>query len=160
MNEENRLDYFIVWGHATELLTDIIDIINESEHVDILYIKKKKIFNLEKFLDAIYANEWSPVPKEHTINKCKFLHLVPKEASLVLVMNKNPDVRTQPNKNPLFRMPESKTIVSIKTKIRRKFDPREGGTIPTVRGGGPYQHVVHASDFPEQIPSILTLFEI
>lgn len=162
MNKKNRLDYFIVWGHAIDHLPGIVNIIAESEEVDILYIKKKNIVDLSKFIDDIYAKEWPSVPKQHTLDKSSFLYVVPKEVALILVMNKNPSVRIQSNKNPLFRMPESETIKNIKTKIRGKYDPNKGGKglIQLVPGYNPDQHVVHASDFPEQIQNALDIFEM
>jgi hypothetical protein len=157
-----RLDYFIVWGHGTPYLHEMVDIIDQHPDVDVLYIKRKNISNLEKFIEDIYAEEWPHVPKEHTLSKTQFLYHVPRDAALILVMNRNPKVRIQDNKNPLFRMPESETIKNIKNLVRKQYDPNKGGRnkIQIVPGFNPDQHVLHASDFPEQIQNALNVFKM
>ena len=122
LNEEKRLDYFVVWGHGVDYLHEMVDLIDQQDYVDVLYIKKKNISNLEKFILDIYAEEWPHVPKHHTLSKTKFLYHVPRQAALILVMNRNPKVRIQDNKNPLFRMPESETIKNIKKITSRSYN--------------------------------------
>ena len=157
-----RLDYFLVWGHGFNFFTKIIDTINSCDDLDILSIEKREIEDIDNFIQFAYAKEWHSVPKAHTISKTRFLlHPdIPKKAGIILVMNKKPDVRIQDNKNPLFRMPESGTIKDIKIKIREKFDPNKGGRgqIPIIPGHNPDQHVIHASDFEEQVENILEIF--
>ena len=125
---------------------------------------KKKISDMKGFIDQVYSTEWPSVPKEHTLSKTSFLlnPQIPNEAAVILVMNKNPLVRTQDNIDPRFRMPESGTIKDIKTKIREKFDPNKGGRglIPLLSGYNPDQHIVHASDFEEQVHNILDIFNM
>jgi hypothetical protein len=162
MDNNRRLDYFIVWGHGIDYLHEMVGLIGEDEDLDVLCVKKKNINDLEKFISDIYAKEWPSVPKEHTFAKTRFLYYVPKVVAIILVMNRNPKVRTQDNKNPLFRMPESETIKNVKNKIRERYDPNKGGRGQTqvVPRYNPDQHVVHASDFPEQVQNALDVFEI
>tara|TARA_Y100000592_G_C5448324_1_gene307314 strand:- start:70 stop:996 length:927 start_codon:yes stop_codon:yes gene_type:complete len=161
-SEKKRLDYFVVWGHGIGYLHEMVDLIDQQDYVDVLYVKKRNISNLKKFIWDIYAEEWPHVPKHHTLSKTEFLYHVPKQAALILVMNRNPKVRIQDNKNPLFRMPESETIKNIKNLIRKKYDPNKGGrgVVQLVPGFNPDQHVVHASDFPEQIQNALNIFDM
>ena len=160
--DEKRLDYFVVWGHGIGFLHEMVNLIDQQDHVDVLHIKKKNISNLKKFIWDIYAEEWPHVPKCHTLSKTEFLYHVPRHAALILVMNRNPKVRIQDNKNPLFRMPESETIKNIKNLIREKYDPNKGGNgvVQLVPGFNMDQHVVHASDFPEQIQNALNIFDM
>lgn len=164
MNKEFRLDHFLIWGHGVRFLTGIMDTINEHSDVDILWVEKKKISDMKVFIDQVYSSEWPSVPKEHTLSKTSFLlnPQIPNEAAIILVMNRNPNVRTQDNIDPRFRMPESGTIKDIKTKIREKFDPNKGGggLIPLLSGYNPDQHIVHASDFEEQVHNILSIFNM
>jgi hypothetical protein len=164
MKSDFRLDYFLVWGHGFRFFTGIIDVINSSDDLDILAIEKRDLEDIDHFIQWAYAKEWPSVPKEHTISKTRFLlhPEIPKKAGIILVMNKKPDVRIQDNKNPLFRMPESGTIKDIKTKIREKFDPNKGGKglIPLISGYNPDQHVVHASDFEDQVHNMLKIFDM
>ena len=157
-----RLDHFLIWGHGIRFLTGIMDTINESSDVDILAVEKKKIYDMNEFIERVYTKEWPSVPKEHTLSKTRFLldSRIPNYAAIILVMNKNPQVRIQENKDPRFRMPESGTIKEIKTKIRERFDPNKGGRglIPLIPGRHPDQHIVHASDFEEQVTGILEVF--
>ena len=151
-----------MWGHGTPHLHKIVDIIDQHPDVDVLYIKRKDVSDLEKFIQDIYAEEWPHVPKEHTLSKTRFLYHVPRDVALILVKNRNPKVRIQENKNPLFRMPESETIKDIKNLVRKQYDPNKGGRnkIQIVSGFNPDQHVLHASDFPEQIQNALNIFEM
>ena len=160
MQVEPRLDYFIIWGHATPFLTDIVETIDTFPKIDILYIKTVDIVDRKQFIKDVHAKEWPSVPLEHTLAKTAFLHSVPAVATIALVMNREPKVRIQPNKNPLFHMPECIRIKQLKTLIREKFDPNKGGSgsIALVPNLHPDQHVVHASDFPEQIPNALKVF--
>ena len=162
MQEKRRLDYFVVWGYGVEYLHEIVNLIDENREVDILYVKKKQIEDIDKYIADIYAKEWPSVPKEHTLSKTGFLHHIPQQTALILVMNRHPRVRTQHNKNPLFRMPESATVKDIKIRIRNEYDPNKGGRgkIPLVPGYHPDQHVIHASDFPAQIQNALDVFDM
>ena len=160
MTHDRRIDYFVVWGHGVPHLHEMVEIIDQNDDVDVLYIKKIEIENLNNFIQNIYAKEWPSVPLSHTLSKTKFLYHVPRQAALILVMNNKPKVRVQNNKNPLFRMPESETIKNIKNLIRKQFDPNKGGKdfVQLVPNYNPDQHVVHASDFPEQIQNALDVF--
>ena len=162
VNSNFRLDYFLVWGHGFSFFTQIMDTINSCKDLDILSIEKRELEDVDDFINHAYAKEWPSVPKAHTKSKTRFLlhPAIPKKAGIILVMNKNPNVRTQDNKNPLFRMPESATIKDVKTKIREKFDPNKGGKgqIPLIPGHNPDQHVIHASDFEGQVENMLKIF--
>lgn len=155
-----QLDYFIVWGHGLPVFEEVVELVAAHPALDVLYIRKHHVTDMAGLLDEIYSYEWPLVPWEHTKAKTEFLLEGPHSAGLILVMNKDPQMRIQENKDPRFRMPESATIKDVKTLIRERFDPNQGGagTIKLNPSYNPNQHIVHASDFDSQVPGILKAF--
>ena len=147
--KKNRFDFFIIWGNGIEYTSEIIDIIRSYEYIDIIMIKKISFTNIEDFVNSIYLSD--VVPKEHIQTKTSYLLKSSPEVIFVLVKNFNPKEKFFGEGR--FKHIQCENIVKIKQHIREKYNPRINGEIN-------HNHVIHASDFVEQVEQILTYLKL
>lgn len=144
LNSKPRLDYFLIWGHGLQYATEILDIIRSYKDIEILFVTKKSIADMDNFIKAIYSSD--TVPYKHLIAKSKYLLDTPPEVMFILVKNKNTQERLFGRGD--FRHIQCRLIKNIKTEIRNRFDPK-----------GTEHHVVHASDYESQVRHVLKVLE-
>jgi len=136
----SRLDYFLIWGHGVQYTEEILDIIRKHTDLDILFIKRKSIDNLNEFIERVYSCD--AVPLRHLIDKSRYLLDTEPEVIFILVKNNNVQERLF-GRGP-FRHIQCNLIKDIKKQIRERFDPK-----------GTEHHVVHASDYESQTRHLL-----
>lgn len=142
---KERFDYFIIWGHGLKYKEEIIEIIRNNPHLEILAIKKHNPKSIEKLVKAVYSYDYAPF--KHLRNKTKYLMSTEPSVLFIFIRNTNPrEIYAQGN--PLFRHKECILIKSIKEEIRDRFNERKGDRRTE-------DHVAHASDSQSQTDYIL-----
>lgn len=142
-----RLDCFIVWGHGTKYIEDIIELISRSETLKILHLEKQKAGNLKKLVRAIYSFDYAPLI--HLKAKIKYLEKTPPELFFIFVKNSDPQIEYFGEGR--FRHIECLVVRTLKQEIRELYNPKDE------QGKLTHDHVVHATDNESQTDSILKL---
>lgn len=160
---------FILWGHASNNIEEILKIIRDYPNLQIKKIFKKENIDVKKFIDHIYALD--DYPKEHIAAKTKYLLTVPNEVYLIIIYDKNTIFKQKDNKH---KYAYHETF--LKWKIRLLFNPRSKNIdigksltkeniekasiqkfwIPEIS----QNHVIHSSDSEEELAHILIQFNI
>ena len=141
-----RYDYFTVWGNGLNHTDEILDILRSESSLEILRIERRQIKNMRKFVFQLYACD--TVPIEHLRAKLQYLDNVVPEIILIFVRNSNP--QEEPTGTGHFRKVQCQNINRIKWYIRDIFNPR-------INGQRTEEHVIHASDYEEQVDYCLRL---
>lgn len=98
------------------------------------------------------------VPLLHLESKLKYLFNLTPEVINIFVENHNPQEILVGD--PPFRKKQCLNIVEIKNKIRNQFNPKHSNPdfhIPPLAKGISHEHVIHASDYEEQVDYYLKL---
>jgi len=111
-----------------------------------LSIELRHIDNMKKFVFDLYGCD--TVPIEHLHAKLRYLFDVPPLCMIVLVKNSMPEEVLVGE--GAFRKVQCQRINRIKWNIREKFNPR-------INGVRSEHHVVHASDYEQQVDYLLRL---
>jgi len=141
-----RYDFFTIWGNGLGHADDILEILRSEPTLEIISIEKRHIGNMKEFVFQLYGCD--TVPIEHLRSKLKYLHNVPPEVIFVFVRNLAP--QEEPTGLHPFRKVQCANINRIKWHIRELFNPR-------VAGRRSEDHVIHASDYEEQVDYCLRL---
>jgi len=133
-NTNFRIDSFLVWGHGIKNLETILEII--SSKCEIIYIKKRNIANISKFVKKVYSHDYAPL--WHLAAKTNYLKKTPTTVCLIVVKNFSNDWDYFGEDN--FRHAESICINDLKKEIRILFNPKNNN------GQISEHHVIHACD--------------
>lgn len=143
--KKERIDYFMIWGHGLQYTDQILDIIRKDKDFEIISIIKKFIGDINKFVDDIYSCDTYPL--QHLFSKTRYLLKTKPEILFILVRNTNPRERLAGSGK--FRGLQCDTVVTVKKKIRNKFNPKVNGQPSRT------DHVVHGSDYESQVEHTL-----
>jgi hypothetical protein len=131
--------------------------IRNDSNFDIIFMRNKKIDDIQKFITDTYACD--TVPWRHLVSKTKYLLKSANEAFFILTRNRNPDEAIKGKES--FRHLQSNTVVKLKEIIRNKFNPKfedENKRIPPLDIGVSHEHVIHASDYESQVNHMIKTF--
>ena len=135
---------------------EILDILRNEESLKIIRIESRTVKNMKKFVFDLYGCD--TVPIEHLHAKLKYLFLVKPEIMAVFVKNYNP--QEMPAVQGAFRKVQCQYINQIKIKIRNLYNPRHPDKdfqIKPLDKGISHEHVIHASDYEEQVDYFLKI---
>lgn len=142
-----RYDFFIIWGNGLEHAEAILDILRREEHLEIIRVESRKVRgNMRRFVFDLYKCD--PVPKPHLRFKLRYLFKVRPEVIIVFVKNLAPEETFLGS--GAFRHTQCAYIKRIKDRIRDMYNPRAGGVRTE-------EHVIHASDYEEQVDYFLKM---
>jgi len=156
INRPFRYDFFTIWGNGLTHKDEILDILRNEDSLKIIWIESRTVKNMKKFVFDLY--ECDIVPVEHLRAKLKYLFLVKPEAMVVFVKNYNP--QEMPAGQGAFRKVQCQYINQIKIKIRNQYNPKHHDNnfqIKPLNEGVTHEHVIHASDYEEQVDYFLKM---
>lgn len=154
-----RFDFFTIWPNGFNHTDDILQILRDEKDIEIIFIQRKKFTNMRDFVFKLYGCD--SVPISHLESKLHYLYKSTPEVINIFVKNYNPQevfVGTPP-----FRKIQCEYIVKIKNKIRNQYNPRHLDPtfhIPPLNAGVSHEHVIHASDYEEQVDYYLKMLGI
>ena len=151
-----RYDFFTIWGNALTHKDEILDILRNEDSLKIIRIESRTVKNMKKFIFDLYRCD--TVPIEHLRAKLKYLFLVKPEIMVVFVKNYNPQ-EMQAGQGA-FRKVQCQYINQIKIRIRNQYNPRHPDKkfqIKPLNKGVSHDHVIHASDYEEQVDYFLKM---
>jgi hypothetical protein len=146
LHRRHRYDFFTIWGNGLKHVEDILSIIRKEPNIEIIRIKSYKIKDIKKFVFKLYACD--PVPVEHLRSKLAYLLKVPNQFVIVFVKNMNPQENYH-GEGP-FRHIQCNYVNDIKWRIRELYNPKKEGQRTE-------EHVIHASDYEEQVDYLLKM---
>lgn len=141
-----RYDLFTIWGNGLQYSDKIINILNNEKWLEIVCIEKHYINKMPRFVYQFYACD--TVPLEHLKSKLQYLNYVKPEILMIYAINHEP--HEQPTGAGDFRKVQCQNINRIKWHIRELFNPRANGKRSE-------EHIIHASDYEEQVDYCLKL---
>ena len=141
-----RIDAFIIWGHGLTNMEKIIEVIGNHKNFKILRVERYKPRNMRSFVKKIYSHDYAPY--WHLRSKTRYLLKTKREVCFIFLENRYPV--TEYFGEGQFRHKECKEIKSLKERIRDRFNPRIGGERS-------HDHVVHATDSPDQADQYMRL---
>ena len=146
INSYYRYDFFIIWGNGLPYIEAILEILRGEDNIEIIRIESRQIKNMKKFVFDSYACD--SVPIEHLRSKLRYLF---KERSdIVIAFIKNLAPEENYFGEGAFRHRQCAYINRIKQRIRDLFNPRNDGVRTE-------EHVIHASDYEEQVDYFLRM---
>ena len=151
-----RYDFFTIWGNGLRHAEAILDILRKEKDLEIIRIEKRRIKNMKKFVFDLYRCD--TVPIWHLRSKLKYLFKVQPEILIVFVKNHNPQ-ELATGQGP-FRKVQCHYINQIKIGIRNLYNPRhpdKNFQIKPLNKGVTHEHVIHASDYEEQVDYFLKM---
>ena len=148
-NRPYRYDFFTIWGNALNSVDDILEIIRNETDLNIIKIQKITVKHMKQFVYKLYGCD--SVPVSHLKAKLRYLFKSPNEIIFVFVRNKSPEESYIGNWE--FRHKQSLYINGLKKEIRDLYNPR-------VNGVRTEEHVIHASDYEEQVDYVVKLLNI
>lgn len=146
INYRYRYDYFIIWGNGLPYVDGILSILRGENSLEILSIERRKIKNMKEFVFGLYGCD--PVPIEHLRGKLAYLFKVPAEIIIIFTKNLAPE-ETYFGEGE-FRHIQCSNVKQIKEKMRNLYNPR-------IDGCRTEEHVIHASDYEEQVDYFLKM---
>ena len=151
-----RYDFFTIWGNGLSYTNEILDILRNEDSLEIIRIEKRTVKNMKKFVLDLYGCD--TVPIWHLRAKLKYLFRVKSEILVVFVKNYNP--QEIPAGQGAFRKVQCQYINQIKIRIRNQYNPRHADKnfqIKPLDKGVSHEHVIHASDYEEQVDYFLKM---
>ena len=151
-----RYDFFTIWGNGLTHKDDILDILRKEDSLKIIRIESRTVKTMKKFIFDLYRCD--TVPIWHLRAKLKYLFLVKPEILVVFVKNYNP--QEMPAGQGEFRKVQCQYINQIKIRIRNQYNPRHPDKtfqIKPLNKGVSHEHVIHASDYEEQVDYFLKM---
>lgn len=139
-----RYDYFLIWGNGLPYKEEILEIIRNTEFLEIIRIMDYRPRSIRRFVHRIYSYDYAPF--QHLRAKTRYLLKTESIVTVILVCNQSPR-ETYRGEGP-FRHIECERIKEAKEKIRNRYNPRRLG-IRTE------EHVIHASDNEAQVDHLL-----
>ena len=151
-----RYDFFTIWGNGLSYKEEILDVLRNEKYLEILRIELKKVNNMKRFVYKLYACD--TVPLEHI--RAKLTYLFRAKSEIMVVFVKNYNQKETPAGMGAFRNVQCQYINQIKLKIRNKYNPKHPDKdfhiLPLDRGVT-HEHVIHASDYEEQVDYFLKM---
>lgn len=159
--------FFIVWNHGFKYIEEILDIIRNHPNIKIQRIFRKKIDNLDKFINYIYKLD--KVSFEHIQSKTAYLKNIGKEIYIIFVLDNN----TKYEYKDKLKFSYNETY--LKWYIRLMFNPKtvdkhiniteqliNSGIESSINWPSciTHQHVIHSSDIPEETLLIKEYFNL
>ncbi len=151
-----RYDFFTIWGNGLTHRNEILDILRKEEFLEIIRIELRTFKNMKKFIFDLYRCD--TVPIWHLRAKLQYLFLGKSEIMIVFVKNYNQ--QEMPAGMGKFRNVQCQYINQIKLVIRNKYNPRHPDKkfqIKPLDKAVTHEHVIHASDYEEQVDYFLKL---
>ena len=158
LNSPFRYDFFIIWENGLSHKDEILDILRNENDLEIIRIELRTVKNMKKFVFNLYGCD--TVPIRHLYVKLKYLFHVQPEIMAVFVKNCNPQEIPAGTGN--FRKVQCENINQIKIKIRNQYNPRHPDSnfqIEPLDKGVSHEHVIHASDYEEQVDYFLKMLD-
>lgn len=146
LSRPSRYGFFLVWGHGLPFFESILETIRSTDTLKILKIEIRPVKNMRKFVMDLYGCD--PVPVEHLRSKLAYLFKVPPKIGVILIKNQAP--REEYFGRGAFRHIQCAHLKEIKEKIRNQHNPR-------INERRTEDHVVHCSDYEEQVDYFLKL---
>ena len=143
-SKAHRMDYFLIWGNGIHHTAEILTMIRENPHFEIITIVKKNVGDIVQFVNDVYSCD--SVPLEHLVEKNRYLIKTSPEIIFILTRNNNPQEKYFGD-GP-FRHIQCQTVKDLKEEIRNRFNPR----LDSKRSE---EHVIHASDYESQVEHVL-----
>lgn len=153
-----RYDFFTIWGNGLIHKDEILDILRKEDSLKIIRIESRTVKNMKKFIFDLYRCD--TVPIWHLRAKLKYLFPVKPQIMVVFVKNYNP--QEMPAGQGTFRKVQCQYINQIKIKIRNLYNPRhpdKNFQIKPLNKGVSHEHVIHASDYEEQVDYFLKMLD-
>jgi hypothetical protein len=153
---KKRFDFFTVWPNGFCHIDDILNIIRKEMNLNIIFIQKYCFNNMHDFVMKLYGCD--TVPIEHLEAKLNYLYNLPPEVINIFVENLNP--QEEIIGDPPFRKIQCQHLIEIKNNIRNLFNPKHSNPnfrIPPLDYGVSHEHVIHASDYEEQVDYYLKI---
>ena len=141
-----RYDFFTIWGNGLSNTKSILEILRSEDNLQLIRIESMNVKNMKKFVFNLYACD--PVPIKHLRSKLKYLFKAKPEIIIVYVKNLAPEENYFGE--GAFRHIQCGYIKGIKEKIRDLYNPR-------INGIRTEEHVIHASDYEEQVDYFLKM---
>jgi len=151
-----RYDFFTIWGNGLSHKDEILDILRNEDSLKIIRIESRTVKNMKKFIFDLYRCD--TVPIWYLRAKLKYLFMVKPEILVVFVKNYNP--QEMPAGQGAFRKVQCQHINQIKIRIRNQYNPRhpdKSFQIKPLDKGVSHEHVIHASDYEEQVDYFLKM---
>lgn len=151
-----RYDFFTIWGNGLAHKDEILDILRNEDSLEIIRIESRKVRNMKKFVFDLYGCDTVPIWHLHA--KLKYLFRLEPEILVVFVKNYNP--QEMPVGQEKFRKVQCQYINQIKIRVRNQYNPRHADKnfqIKPLNKGVSHEHVIHASDYEEQVDYFLKM---
>jgi hypothetical protein len=142
----HKFNFFLVWSHGLKKIVEIIDMINELEDLDIVYIKKKKIDNLDELISNIYKFDTMNV--NHIKSKTKYIKNL-NNTDIIIILCVNKDYQEENNSVKFCRR-----VNKLKWDIREKYNPiheNKNFYIDKLSKGITHNHVIHGNDTEREV---------
>lgn len=159
MNLFYKYHFFIIWPNGLSNSEKIIDIIKNSNGIELVSIQKYKLNNMRSFLNKLYSID--NVPNKHLKNKLSYLYKLDTDIINIFVKNYLPQEVFVGEK--LYRKKQCQTIVNIKNNIRNEFNPKHHDPdfcVPPLKRGVSHEHVIHGSDSEADVDYYLKMIGI
>ena len=159
--------YFIIWNHGFKYIEQILDIIRDHPQIKIQRIFRRKIDNLDKFINHIYKLDKASY--SHIQEKSKYLKKIGNEIYIIFVRDINTEYRYK-NEHKY-----SYNITYLKWYIRLLFNPKtkneninitEELIINGIKSAKnwpsflTHNHIIHSSDIEEETQLVKKYFNL
>ena len=135
-----RLDYFVVFPHASEEIDGVLEILRKYDALELIYFRKYTPCDFLQFVEDIYRAD--TVPWQHIKGKTEYLKDVGKDCYIGLLKNHKPEEMEVGEGE--YKHPQCMLINRFKWEVREKFNP-------VIDGERSEQHVIHTSDYEGQV---------
>ena len=146
IHRRSRYDFFTIWGNGLAHADSILDILRSEDCLEIISIEARRVKDMKRFVFDLYACD--TVPDSHLRAKLTYLFNARSEVIIVFVRNLAPE-ETYVGSGA-FRHIQCLRINRIKRRIRELYNPRANNVRTE-------EHVIHASDYEEQVDYVLKL---
>lgn len=159
--------YFIIWNHGLKYIEQILDIIREHSKIKIQRIVKRKIDNLNNFINHIYKLDKASY--SHIHDKSQYLKKLGNEIYIIFVKDINTEYKYK-NEHKY-----SYNITYLKWYIRLLFNPKtieqeinitEELIINGIQSAKnwpsflTHHHIIHSSDIEEETQLVKDYFNL
>jgi len=139
-----RYDYLLIWGHGLKYQNEIIKIIREEPHFEIIKEINFNTKNISKFVKKVYSYDYAPF--YHLKSKTKYLKTTPPKVKIIFFKNYSP-AESYFGEGRFLHI-ECERIKRIKEEIRNNFNERKADKRTE-------DHVIHCSDNESQTDYLL-----
>jgi hypothetical protein len=159
--------YFIIWNHGFKYIEKILDIIRDHPQIKIQRIFRRKIDDLDKFIDHIYKLDEASY--SHIQKKSKYLKKIGNEIYIIFIK----DINTEYKYKNQHKYSYNETY--LKWYIRLLFNPKTSDKeiniteelinngIKSAKNWPPFlthDHIIHSSDIEEETQLVKDYFNL